>query len=880
MNAAEVLGNTLSPDATVRAAAEKALEDASRDNFPTYVAMLASEMANDGTELPLRTAAALAVKNAVTARDGARQEEYAQRWLALPEESRNDVKAKALGTLGTANEGIGRNAAQVVASIAAIELPAGSWQELISQLLAAIKDQGNERLRQSALQAIGYVCETTVSGVLSAQSNEILTAVVHGARKEEPSTAVQLAAIQALLNSLEFVSDNFEREGERNYIMQVVCEATQSPDVNVKVSSYECLVRIMQLYYHMMRYYMEQALFGLTVLGMRDPEQRVALQAVEFWSTVCEEEIDIAMEAAEFSEYGEESERSCYNFARIALSEIAPVLMELLKAQDENDDEDDWNVAKAAGTCIGLLANCVQDDIVPLAIPFIDQNIRSPDWQSRDAAVLCFGSVLDGPDSVMLTPLVEQALPTVIEMLQDSSVAVKDSAAWTLGRITDLLAKTISPQNHLTPLVQALVTSLQDEPRISCNCSWALTRLVSEFGGSSPLSEASMDGAGAAKAEDGFLQTSPISPFYEGITSALLQVASRPTNENNSRSAAFEAISEAVDRAPRDCISNVSNIILQLLERQERLNSLADQLVGMDDKNNWVEMQSSISGVVSAALRRLGKEILPLGDRIMTNLLTLIQHGSKIPTVLEDAFLAVGSVVQSFDADFEKYLEAFLPFLVAAIGNHEATQLCSVAVGVVGDLCNGLGAGMAKYSQQLMTALFEGLQSSVIHRDVKPTILRCFGDMALAIGADFEPFLGTTMVVLQQAGATVSPPNDFAMIDYVNYLREAVAEALTGIVAGLNAAGRVDLLQPHVELIVGFLTFVATHTFDRTESLLKAALGLLGDLASTFANGQLKAALTQPAIAELIKAGRNRTLETDTRKLAAYARDEVKKATA
>lgn len=287
--------------------------------------MLATEMANEATEVTLRTAAALAVKNALAAREGARQEEYAQRWLNLPNDARSDVKSKALTSLGTANENVGRNAAQVVASIAAIELPAGSWTELISQLLAAIKDQGNERLRQSALQAIGFVCETVVSSqtstlprkqqsltcsssispqksnVLSAQSNEILTAVVHGARKEEPSPAVQLAAIQALLNSLEFVSDNFEREGERNYIMQVVCEATQSADVNVKVSSYECLVRIMQLYYHQMRYYMEQALFGLTVLGMRDSEQRVALQAVEFWSTVCEEEIDLALEAAEVS---------------------------------------------------------------------------------------------------------------------------------------------------------------------------------------------------------------------------------------------------------------------------------------------------------------------------------------------------------------------------------------------------------------------------------------------------------------------------------------------------------------------------------------------------------------------------------------------------
>jgi hypothetical protein len=36
--------------------------------------------------------------------------------------------------------------------------------------------------------------------------------VIHGARKEEASQDVQLAAIHALFNSLEFVRENFERE--------------------------------------------------------------------------------------------------------------------------------------------------------------------------------------------------------------------------------------------------------------------------------------------------------------------------------------------------------------------------------------------------------------------------------------------------------------------------------------------------------------------------------------------------------------------------------------------------------------------------------------------------------------------------------------------
>jgi importin subunit beta-1 len=47
--------------------------------------------------------------------------------------------------------------------------------------------------------------------------------------------------------------------------MQVVCEATQNSAVDVQVGSFECLVKIMSLYYDKMALYMEQALFGVCV---------------------------------------------------------------------------------------------------------------------------------------------------------------------------------------------------------------------------------------------------------------------------------------------------------------------------------------------------------------------------------------------------------------------------------------------------------------------------------------------------------------------------------------------------------------------------------------------------------------------------------------
>lgn len=46
--------------------------------------------------------------------------------------------------------------------------------------------------------------------------------------------------------------------------MQVVCEATQNPSVQVQATAFECLVKIMSLYYDKMSFYMEQALFGVS----------------------------------------------------------------------------------------------------------------------------------------------------------------------------------------------------------------------------------------------------------------------------------------------------------------------------------------------------------------------------------------------------------------------------------------------------------------------------------------------------------------------------------------------------------------------------------------------------------------------------------------
>lgn len=52
---------------------------------------------------------------------------------------------------------------------------------------------------------------------------------------------------------------------ERNYLMGVVCETTQSTDIQIRVAALQCLVKIMSLYYQYMEPYMAQALFPVNL---------------------------------------------------------------------------------------------------------------------------------------------------------------------------------------------------------------------------------------------------------------------------------------------------------------------------------------------------------------------------------------------------------------------------------------------------------------------------------------------------------------------------------------------------------------------------------------------------------------------------------------
>ena len=69
-----------------------------------------------------------------------------------------------------------------------------------------------------------------------------------------------------------------------------------------------------------------------------------------------------------------------HRFVQQALGHLVPVLLDQLVKQEEGQDRDDglWNLAMAAGTCLGLVATVVGDAIIPLAMPYVQASFLPP----------------------------------------------------------------------------------------------------------------------------------------------------------------------------------------------------------------------------------------------------------------------------------------------------------------------------------------------------------------------------------------------------------------------------------------------------------------------------------------------------------------------
>ncbi|XP_057519337.1 importin subunit beta-1-like [Amaranthus tricolor] len=803
-----------SPDAKIRTEAENSLKQFQEQNPSGFLLALSVELSNDGKPIESRRLAGIVLKNSLDAKDVSRKEHLLQQWVAIDASIKQQIKESLLRTLRSMTQEAWHTSAQVVAKISSIEIPRKEWPDLIGSLLNNMtQPDSSALLKQATLETLGYVCEEISHEELEqSEVNSILTAVVQGMNLAQHSAEIRLAATKALYNALAFAQTNFENELERNYIMKVVCDTATSQEVEVRQAAYECLVAIASMYYEVLEPYM-QALFELTSKAVKEDEEVVALQAIEFWSSICDEEIEIQ---ESFEIESDQSDPPHSRFIGKALQFLVPMLLETLLKQEEDQDQDDsiWNVSMAGGTCLGLVAKTVGDAIVPLVMPFVEANISSPEWRCREAATFAFGSILEGPSVDRLSPLVHAGLDFLLKAMNDQNSHVKDTTAWTLSRIFELLhcpssGFSVITAANLQPVLGVLLESIKDTPHVAEKICGAIYYLAQGF-------------------EDSGATSSSLTPYLPQIIASLIAAADRTDgNDSKLRSASYETLNEIVRCAN---VPETTQIIEQLLHAiMTKLSQSFDLPI---DKEKREDLQALLCGVLQVIIQKLNvdesKIILQYADQIM--LLFLKIFSCRSSTVNEEAMLAIGALAYATGPDFGKYMSELYKYLEMGLTNFEEYQVCSITVGVVGDICRALDDKILPYCDQVMSLLLRNLSSGDLHRSVKPPIFSCFGDIALAIGAEFEKYLSYAIPMLQSASEVCAQmdTNDDEIMEYGNILKRSIFEAYSGILQGLKDA-KPELLVPHAKHLLQFLEFIFRDK-QRDESVTKAAIAALGDL--------------------------------------------------
>eukprot|EP01035_Chromulina_nebulosa_P017784 gene17784-23391_t len=812
MDLAAVLQNAQSPDNVIRGQAEAFLNDAIEKQYGPFLLALTSEFATEGRPELNRQLAGLYIKNLITAQDNTIYVNKVNRWNSCDPVIKEQIKAGFLQALLSPSRNVNRTAAQVIGAFGGLDFPKKLWPQLLPTLLGNISGALNFETKIASLETLGYMCdEMDPEEVDTTDVNNILTAIV-GSLSSQNNDGIRKAAITALYNSLDFTSKNFSIQAERDFILKAICESTQSTSVDIRLKAFECLTKIVDLYYEQIIGYIE-VLYQLTTAAIQTDVASVVSQAIEFWTTIALRELDV------IAEIEENYTSSLYlKIIEKASKPLIPLLLNGLTKQVDIDEGDDDNsyVTSSSAECLNAISRIVKDNIIPETLPFITANISSPDWHFREASITAFGAILEGPDDQKLTPIIAQALPILINSLKDVKPLVKESAGWTIARVCEFHKNAIS-MDVLPLLVDALRIALDDpDPRVVSKACLAIHNLA------------------IACENESESQTNVISLFLPTMLEKLFSVANRPDwNEEGIRSSAYEACNMLISNSALDMKQVVVNVLVETLNRLEISLGPISANTSTTETSENMNLQSHLCSLISECIRKLDQEVILVhADRIMQLLLYVFNVRSAIAH--EDAFLAIGFFADKIGVNFARYLDYVKGPLLLGLQNFDEYSVCSVALGVVGDICRALNNLVEPICNDVLKYVLEILRSTSVNRSVKPHAISTFSDIAMAIGGNFETYISVVIGILNQA-STVMPTNidDEDEIDYINKLRFSILEAYTGIIHSLSESNKQDIIIPQLESITAFIKQCAQDD-DKSDDVLKGIVGLIGDIGKVY----------------------------------------------
>jgi hypothetical protein len=363
----------------------------------------------------------------------------------------------------------------------------------------------------------------------------------------------------------------------------------------------------------------------------------------------------------------------------------------------EKEDKDKWTNAKSASVLISYLCQCVDQSIIDFVFDLIQNYLMNDDSKIKESVILAFGSISETIYPTRIKDILEGALPSLLNLLEDKSIDVRSATAWSLRKIsqhhTDKLIQISQTNPDLLDLFFAtLFKNMNSNRRVVMNILDTINKIAVK-------SKLFME----LTSSDNVLKSSILSKYYSDLLNQLILIPFKKDaydSENNVALMAFYTINSLVENTPIDCIDILSSffpIIITSLQATQQPESCSTK----EQMHNYQEALCSLISVY------LIEEIISLTNDQINYLFNLVKgYFLERGTIFESGIVLCSRlIIIAFHNNFnyfEEMLSSFTEFLFFAIESWEEANVCFIAIGTISEFIENLDTMFNKYLKKIL----------------------------------------------------------------------------------------------------------------------------------------------------------------------------------
>lgn len=550
---------------------------------------------------------------------------------------------------------------------------------------------------------------------------KILAGIVSGFNT--PDAEVLLTSIKALRDSLQFAGLLFERQETVTFFVEKLLAVSQLKDEDIQQSAFNCLADAVRVWYERIGTLLNGIYEG-TLKGIQSGNQTIVVASTEVWDCLAREEIS---RKSQSNEEGKQlMTKKAYNGYIIqAYGQLSPCILEnLVKLESEEGDEGGLSASEASFRCLCSFAELIGDQAFESYARLFENSLTNSVPASRIAGLFALQAGIEGGTKKNVLEYLYSKLDVFLKLLEDSSAKIKINTLRLLNRAAELHPELFYEPTVAVNYFPKIASYIAAPPRISLEVTRMLQALgenIQQFPG---------------------MTDAPFFSHVSNIINTLLQniyredFASTPHNIDVS----FKALNAYVSAGLNPTM--IKELLGLLVERFKQ----AVQTTGV----RGTQLQDGLLVSIQYCLLKYPQNsfTIEMGREIFL-LITNIWQSLK--TVTTEGLYVIGALSYACGKHFAQFMGTFWEFLTFALKKLDEPEVLKAALSCLTDIPRNIGEEFKSYIEQVVPYLLNLVENPALSTEIKFSIFILFGDIALAVGENFVPFLPKVLVVFDQA---------------------------------------------------------------------------------------------------------------------------------